>query len=163
MTTRVLLYRGSGSNIVSKAIRYFTESQWEHVAIYVRGNTYEQTWPGVRKTPGQNPATLVMIPPQISESDETRMIVWLEDQAAKKVRYNWMKLVVLAIVYPLRWFFNKIGWVPFQAALFGEVCSTFVDQALRVAGVDLFPERGEEATVPGDYARCRELVTEWPA
>lgn len=159
MTTRVLLYK-AGKDIVGRAISYFTMSEWAHVAIYVRGATYEQTWPGVTKTVGCKSADMVLVPPAIADSAETRMLLWLEEQASRKVRYNWMKLVVFAVVYPLRWFFARLGWMPFQSALFGEVCSTFVDQALFIAGVDLFPQRDEESTVPGDFYDCRALELE---
>jgi hypothetical protein len=59
---RILLYRAE-NDILGKLIRYFTESEWGHVAIYVGGYTYESTWPGVRKTPGMIAAGRVLVPP----------------------------------------------------------------------------------------------------
>jgi hypothetical protein len=144
---RILLYR-AGGDIIGRLIRYFTESEWGHVAIYVGGYTYEQTWPGVRKTPGMIACDLALIPPTLNEPN---MIDWLEAQVSAKMRYNWPRLVAMCIVYPLRWFFSKCNWVPFSAAIFGEVCSSFIDEAVKAGGVDLWPYRDEHATVPGDF------------
>lgn len=146
--TRILLYR-AGSDALGKLIRYFTESEWGHVAIYAGGATYEQTWPGVRKTEGRLAADLVLATPPVNEA---AMLDWLEARVSEKMRYNWLRLLAFCFIYPLRWFFNKLNWVPFSAAIFGEVCSSFVDEAMRAGGVDLWPYRGEHATVPGDFA-----------
>jgi hypothetical protein len=146
--TRIFLYR-AGADIIGRLIRYFTESEWGHVAIYVGGYTYESTWPGVRKTPGMIAADLVLIPPPLNEPN---MLDWLEARVSAKMRYNWPRLIAFMFIYPLRWFFNKLNWVPFSAAIFGEVCSSFVDEAVRAGGLDLWPYRGEDATVPGDFA-----------
>ena len=154
--TRILLYR-AGGDIIGKLIRYFTESEWGHVAIYAGGYTYESTWPGVRKTPGMIASDLVLIPPTLNEPN---MLDWLEARVSAKMRYNWLRLIAFIYIYPLRWFFNKLNWVPFSAAIFGEVCSSFVDEAIRAGGVDLWPYRGEDATVPGDFAGCPYLKPE---
>ncbi|MBE3088020.1 MAG: hypothetical protein IMZ71_02740 [Chloroflexi bacterium] len=157
--TRILLYRAA-NDALGKLIRYFTESEWGHVAIYAGGATYEQTWPGVKKTEGRNTADLSLIPPLL---DEVAMIAWLETSVSAKLRYNWPRLVAMIVVYPLRWFFNKLGWVPFSAAIFGEICSSYGDEAIKVGGLDAWPYRGEHATVPGDFVLYPGFKHEIPA
>lgn len=154
--TKILLYK-AGKDVIGRLIAYFTESSWGHVAICVGGNTYEETWPGVKKTAGQNAADLVLIPPAL---DEEKVLAYLEKSVTAKLRYNWMRLCAFIFIYPLRWFFSRLGWVPFSVYSFGEVCSSFVDEAVRAGGIDLWPHRGEDSTVPADYLWCPALEGE---
>jgi hypothetical protein len=155
---KVLLWR-AGNDLVGKCIRYFTESEWAHVAVFADGFTFEEAAKGAEMTLHQKESEKVLICP-VEGIQEAKIADWCEDQVTAHLRYNVFLLIALAFVYPLRWFFDKLNWVPFRAQLFGEVCSTFVDQAFKAAGIDLFPERGEDATVPGDFIKCRLLREE---
>jgi uncharacterized protein YycO len=152
---KVLLYR-AGNDLLGKCIKYFTDSEWAHVALYVGGYTFEETFPGAIKTLGEKSAQRILCH-DTTLSQENKMYDWCMEAVSRHMAYNVFRLVALAFVYPLRWFFNKLNWVPFRARIFGEVCSTFVDSAFKAGGIDLFPERGEAATVPGDFINCREL------
>jgi hypothetical protein len=153
----------SGFDIVTKAIQYFTGSPYTHVAVYLRGSTYDCTvWKpagrvlsvsGVRETLGVIDGWQVELKPAttLTSSQTNKMMIYCKMQIDARRPYNVFKLLAFILIYPTRWFWNKIKWVPFKAELFGEVCSTFVDQTFKAGGVDLFKNLIEEVAVPGDY------------
>jgi len=146
-------------NIVGKLIQYFTASDYIHTAIYLGGKTYEETvwkenkkWKsGIKITEGLNGADTYMEPVYtLSRCDVFAMITILKNFYETK-RYNYMKLITLSLVYPLRWFFKWINWIPFNSYLFGEVCSVMPDELNKDLGYDLFPSEREGYTVPGNF------------
>jgi hypothetical protein len=171
MDGTIFLWKRSNKkfDIVGRAIEYFTGSPYTHVAVFLRGSTFESTiwtpkgefWPksGIKQTGGFVHGYCVKLKPvkSLTSTEVDKMLLFSKMQMDNRRPYNILKLVVLALVYPTRWFWNKINWVPFQADFFGEVCSTFVDQVYKAAKRDLFPERGEEATVPGDFVKTNQL------
>jgi hypothetical protein len=167
----IFLWKNDGKHfpLISKAIEYFTKSPYTHVAIYVNNYTYDDTiWTpkgkiiprsGIRKTLGllEDYSTILVPKNKITYYESTLMEVRANKDITQRIPYSIIKLLVLAIVYPTRWFWTKIKWVPFQASFFGEVCSTFVDEIYTAAKRDLFPGRSIEATVPGDFVKCDQL------
>lgn len=151
-------------NVVGKCIVYFTDSPYTHVALYVGGYTYDTTiWfeegkpkTGIRKVRGQLKGTVVMVPNvPFSPAQAERLRGVADSYARKNKPYNIVKLLALAVVWNTRWFWKKIRWVPFNHTVFGEVCSGFVDEVFKKAGIDLFPSEYEGYTVPGQFIELR--------
>ena len=118
----ILLYKFHKSkniliNITGKSIKFFTSSDYVHTAIYLNGKTYsEEVWKenkkwksGVKITNGMNRADVYLEPIYtLTECQVYAMEIILKNFYETK-GYNFLKLISLAIVYPLRWFFKKIG------------------------------------------------------
>jgi|WetSurMetagenome_2_1015567.scaffolds.fasta_scaffold125165_1 hypothetical protein len=167
----ILLFKRESSkfDLVGRAIEFFTGSPYTHTAIFLNGCTYDATvwtpegkwWPrsGIRKTVGTlSGYSTVMVPKVPITHDEMVAMTAVADEAIKnRIPYNIFKLLVLAIVYPTRKFWTWIKWVPFQEISYGEVCSEFVDDEYGSCGRDLFPDRSDEATVPGDFLKCDQI------
>jgi len=161
----ILLYR-AGKGFIAKAITYFTGMPYVHVAGYVAGLTFESTiwwsdlwWTsGIYATLGAKQADEYWQPitPLTDEQIKTILRYFIES-INKRRPYNVAKFLVLALVYPTRWLWQKIGWVPFSADYHGDVCSVVWDEAYRAAGIDLFPHRSEEYTAPGDFRKSKLL------
>ena len=141
----------------AKLIAFFTGMPYHHAAIYMWGGTYEEGPKGASRTDGLKRADEYWIPiismlPE--ERDRMWAFLWWTSQYKHGGRwpYNFLKFMVLALVYPTKKFWNKIGWMPFSSDLLGEVCSTYVDYAWRAAGRDILSGWNEEFTVPGDLA-----------
>lgn len=152
-------------DILGKAIVYFTGYPYTHVGIYYGGKLYESTvWvdekkrlrSGIRVTtmgdPSVSPPTFCMVPLVMPVHFLKRVGEELARFEAANKPYNVFKLFALAIVWPTRWFWKKIRWVPFRDDIFGSVCSTFVDTVMYRARWDLFPDEWESYTVPGQFA-----------
>jgi hypothetical protein len=155
-------------NLADRAITFFTGSPYVHVAVYLDGYTYDSgiVWKpfysGIRKWqsyPTGNLLIKTLLPKiPLATLEMVKMKMFAENSIKRHFPYNILKLLVLAIVYPTRKFWTWINWVPFQADFFGEVCSEFIDEVYTAGGRDLFPGRSEQATVPGDFAKCGKLV-----
>jgi hypothetical protein len=151
---------------VLRAITYFTDSKYIHVGLVVDDMLYEQTvWRekrkgkkkimhGVKESIVTDLGDLILEPRRkIGETKAAKLLWYCKDQLKKKRPYNFAKLCVLAFVYPTRWFWNKVKWVPFNREVQGDVCSVFVDEAFKAAGVDLIKGQHEGFTSPGDFVR----------
>lgn len=144
--------------LVSKLICFFTNSNYTHSAIYLNGYLYESTvmngQNGAMKTKGLPPAErnciVLEFKKPVNPADIEHLEYALNRRVVEKRPYNFFKIFVLAIIYPTRWLWNAIGWVPFQNEAFGYVCSVFVDSALKQFGIDLIPDNNEEYSSPGD-------------
>lgn len=152
--------------IISKLICFFTNSKYTHVSIYFEGYTYESTvmnnQNGALKTMGLASSDVrsfkylkFRIPLNMKQHDNLRIV--LNNSIVEAKPYNFLKLFILAIVYPTRKFWNWLGWVPFQAECFGSVCSVYVDQIFKDMGIDLLPNKNEEYTAPGDFIKNKLL------
>jgi hypothetical protein len=87
----------------------------------------------------------------------TRIYEYVENAFIEKRRYNTPKLVAMAVIYNTRFIWRLLGWVPFSAAVFGSVCSVFVDRAFLAADIDLLPGEREGYTAPCDLAWSNKL------
>lgn len=148
-------------DLVGKAICFFTGTSFTHVALYFLGAMWESTvWKegrktvnGVRMTVGyrKGDVELYFVTP-LDEVQKQRLNLWLTSQVRERTPYNSMKFLVLAIVYPTRWLWKWLKWVPFQADFYGEVCSEFVDHAFKEgAGIDLLPGKLEDYSIPASF------------
>jgi len=151
---------------VSRAIVYFTGMEYVHVGIYYMNRLYESTvWrnsagklrTGIRVTEKGDkrvtPPDLCMVPWSFELTKERmdRIGCVLSQYVESDRSYNILKLLVLAIVWPTRWIWKKLKWVPFNHEVFGEVCSGFVDEVMLKSQWDLFPDAWEGYTVPGKF------------
>jgi len=161
----ILLYR-AGKGLIGKAITYFTGMPYAHVAGYVAGFTLESTiwWSGfwwksgIRIALGAKQADEYWQPvKELNLEQIMSMQRYFISNINKRRPYNIAKFLVLALVYPTRRFWQKIGWIPFSADYHGDVCSVVWDEAYRAAGIDLFPHRSEEYTAPGDFRKSKLL------
>ncbi len=168
----IVLQKASGhakgfEKLVLDAIVFFTESPYVHVLLYMDDEFWESTifmdgkwlFSGVR-TRKNVPHQVALEPIKDLTAEEKKKIKkYMEKMRDYNVPYNFARLVALAVVYPLKGIFKLLNWVPFKAEFFGEVCSTFVDEAYEQAGRDLLPNEMEEYTAPGDFLKLVELGT----
>jgi len=161
----ILLYR-SGKGFISKAIAYFTGMPYAHVSGYIQGFTFTSSvwWSGlwfksgIYISIGAREADEYWQPiRELTPGEKLAILRYFIDSVNKRRPYNFGKFLVLAIVYPTRRFWEKIGWVPFSAAFFGDVCSIVWDEAYKGANWDLLPRQSEEYTVPGDIRKSKLL------
>lgn len=143
-------------DFVSRCICYFTKAKYTHVAFYVNGTTYESTvmnnQNGVLKHPGLYHGIEYYIFKEPILEDKKILLEQIASQdVVNKKPYNFFKLLAMMIIYPTRYFWNLIGWVPFDKECFGAVCSEFVDETFKKASIDLFPGEHEGYTAPGDF------------
>ena len=169
MNPVVILFK-AGDDLLGRAIKFFTGSPYGHTAIFLAGFTFESTgWqtPGAKwwqfwtyrsgikisrgELMGGTSLSPLIVP---SDSQVELMLEFATDQINDRWWYNGLLLIADALIYPTRWFWNKIGWIPFSSRYLGTVCSTFVDEMFKAAGIDLWPGRSEATTVPGDYVKC---------
>jgi len=138
-------------DLIPRLIVYFTKKPYVHAAIYFDEKTYESAASGIRSTSGLKQVNEYWEPIiSLTITERNSMQAYLLFTTNRKWKYNFFKLIILSIVYPTRWFWNKIGWVPFDKDLFGEVCSVYVDEAWLFAGRDILPNEHEGYTSPGD-------------
>jgi hypothetical protein len=179
----VFLYKG-GKDIISKAIKAVTGSEYAHTAIYLGGMTFDSTvWQAPRKNgkslkwwmiwkyrSGMRETMGVLESPDLRLVPKTpleQFNVW-EGQAQalmmvnSRAWYNVFLLVFDAILYPTRklwaWVYRKTGWAPFMGP--STNCSAAVDEIYKAMGIDLWPGEPESLTVPGDYPKCDLLEVE---
>lgn len=160
---------------LAKAIMYFSGFPYTHAGIVVNGTTYDMTrWTdvitgakksGVRVSwgypEGDAPDYLVYPPDEDMTADRlTGLDRACIDSVKVGYKYNVLKLLVLAIVWPTRWFWKKIGWVPFNAEFMGEVCSVYVDEIFKTVHWDIFPKEHEGYTVPGQFMHIPNWTVE---
>ena len=145
------------SKWLPKAIAFFTRKPYYHAATIHHDHTWEEDVGGARNTPVIAKADEYWAPdvPQ-SPIESARAMVFLQVTTGMGIRkpwpYNWLLTGIKAIVYPTRWFWNWIGWVPFSSAFYGVNCSVYVDMYWRYAGRDIRPKWMEYLSAPGDLA-----------
>ncbi len=161
------------TDIVPKAIKFFTHSEYTHSAWYINGYLYESTvWKsksgknvhGSRKTKwpddwpmGSFAPEVWLYPINITDNQVAGIQRYCEQSLKDHMPYNFALLVIFLLVMPFRWFWNKIGWVPFSHQVYGEVCSTYVDEAAKLNDLDLLPWLEDSMAVPVDFLSSPEL------
>ena len=140
----------SSDKWIGRLIQFFTGSRWTHVAIEIEGFVWESAIEGAQVS--EKSGYQISKVPVRPLTDRELHDIWY--YCARAVRhgwpYNFCKIVALAVVYPTRWVWRRLGWVPFDRDVYGETCSGFVDEAFKVAGIDLLPLEHEGYTSPGD-------------
>lgn len=166
----ILLINGKNSKgfwgIVSKLIYFFTGSWIAHVTIYLNGKTYESTvykkdnkWrSGVVISNGIGYHNGGYLEPIFDLTDNQVKLMERYGKRGEQIGapYNFLRFIVFPILLITRWFWRAIQWVPFSKEVHGEVCSTFIDEMYKVAGVDLFDNELEQYTTPGEFLNLTE-------
>jgi len=165
---KVILYQDPKHFWFDKVVHFFTGSWYYHAALWIDGIQYESAayfsrdgvWhEGVMGRTIPQPHGDIFVPTiPITEDQKEKIRKFCERRLYAP--YNFPKLVGMMIIYPFRWFFKAIRWVPFSRAVFGYICSEFVDRAFKAAGIDLLPGEREGYTSPGDLTRSRLLRRE---
>lgn len=147
---------------IARAIVKVTGQPASHTAILLNGRRFEQTktklWRHglvITNEPGKADVLMEPISP-LTKEQAHRMEKFIYTTYQNR-SYNTLKLLVLALVIPLKGFFKKLGWVPFDKPWMGEVCSVMPDEAYKSIGIDLFPGEHEGYTSPGDYLTCVKM------
>jgi hypothetical protein len=145
------------SKWMAKAIAFFTGKPYSHAAVIHDKDTYEEDVHGAQKTQGIKHADEYWepdVPPTPEES--MRGLVYLQVTTGMGIRrpwpYNFLLTGIKAIVYPTRWFWNWIRWVPFSSQFYGVNCSVYCDLYWKYAGRDIKPKWMEYLSAPGDLA-----------
>ena len=153
----ILLYKvpEKHATFIQKAIRYFTKKPYHHVAVYFDGSTLEEGTRGYAHTLGINIASEYWEPEtEMSDMECARARAFVMIVDGEGIRhhwpYNYLLTFIMFVVYPTRWFWNKIKWVPFSSTLLGANCSSFVDKFWKYVGRDIKPKWMEALSVPGD-------------
>jgi len=163
----IILCTPRKANLIQKAIQFFTGHPQTHAAIWFEDGVYEENIGGARYRRINIASAGRAFPDDVlefwqpaeeltaTERGWMRTFLWWTARHPKKryrMPYNYLKLLILALVYPTRSLWQWVGWMPFQNDILGEVCSTYVDSAWHFTGRDIIWEYGEEFTVPGDLA-----------
>lgn len=156
---------------VSKAIAYFTGYPYVHVAIFFDGRSWESTLyrkgrkihhgavesPGIEGINQTTPDELWEPKKQLTVSERKLLSAFLIYTVQKRMPYNFLKIICIPLIWPTRWLWKLIRWVPFDHRMYGEICSVYVDEAYKFIGRDLFPEHYEGYTVPGMFPDSKLL------
>ena len=142
-------------------IRKASGYSYDHTRVWIDGYIYETTTPyGFRKTKG----TLTkadgrdLLEPiiELTSAEKIAMVSYFDRRIKDNAPYNYAKLFISLLLYWSRPFFEWLKWVPFQDdKLFGDFCSSAVDEAFLFAGLDILPEGYEEITTPGDFMKSK--------
>lgn len=154
---------------VIKTIQFITNSRYHHCVLYLNGYYWESTvWHnedgkfmhGTKKSKDIPYYDTALEPIEALTQKEIKDLEkYLEGELSDGSPYNFLKLFILMFVYPARWFWKLIRWVPFSKDIFGEVCSTFIDEAYHVIGRDILPDDFHGYTAPVDFLRTIEANT----
>jgi hypothetical protein len=144
-----------GATFLQKTIYFFTAKPYYHAKLYFENATWEETTPGAIRTPGYVKASEYWEPTEdmtLAETERGRLFLQVTNGMGIRHRwpYNFLLTFVLFIVYPTRWFWNWIKWVPFSSKLLGLNCSAYCDKFWRYAGRDIRPKWQETLSAPGD-------------
>lgn len=132
------------ATLLQELIAFFALG-WVHSAILHSGFVYEALGKGFARTPleewlRRNHPDETWEPEE--EGERPRMLVYLESATRGPGHwYGFVKLVAMALLYPTKRFWRWIGWVPFDAWIFGEVCSVRVAEAWAAEGYYGFEKR----------------------
>ena len=148
--------------LLSRSITFFTGMPYTHAALYIDGYVFEATvwkegrkwYHGAKKTTWKvtllEPPARYYYPKEITNMQKATILM-LAENTLGKVPYNFLQLLAFMFIYPTKWFWMKLGWVPFSAELFGATCAVYVDELFDTVHYDIFPDRISDLVVPGDY------------
>ncbi len=148
--------------LLDKAIMWRTHSNKVHVIGYLSGFLYQDTYwheNGVLKTGVEispySASTVAgyerrSLKKPLSDQDVWALIRFGEYQHKRGFPYNDVMLVAFLLVYPLRKWLEKIGWIPFKKSI-DFVCSVFWAEMLGFVGREVKPGIDPSMIVPGDF------------
>ena len=157
-------------NVAGKSICFFTDSDIVHSSISLNKKTFEETVDfekckivhGAKMTDGIPQCDYtIRYKKQLTDKQFYALQTWLEFSVEDEWPYNFLRLLSLMVVYPTRPLWKWINYVPFSGALYGEVCSTYVDLALYFIGIDALPGQLERYTAPGDFLKRLVHDPDW--
>lgn len=138
-----------------------TKSTATHIGLWTGEFMYESNswwrdgklYTGTRKGKSYDTKPTGYMIIELEKDVRDKVIKFLNDTSSEDglQPFNIFKISMMGLIYPFRKFWNKLGWVPFQNDIFGQICSVYIDTAFKQAGMDLFEEHYEEYTVPGMY------------
>lgn len=70
----------------------------------------------------------------------------------KGFKYNIVKYILMMFIYPTRWIWKKLKWVPFNNSA-SYICSEAIDRLYKYLGYDIIPNELEGYTSPGDLTK----------
>lgn len=153
---------------IIKVIQFVTNSKYHHVVLYLDGYYWESTvwyegkkmYHGIKKSKSIWHYDTALEPVVDLTKDQVEGLnKYFEREKEANSPYNFLRLVSLLFVYPTRWLWKLIGWVPFSNQIFGEVCSSRIDEAYHEIGFDILPDEFHGYTAPVDFLRCIEANT----
>ena len=155
-TILLWVYGKHSTKLGPRLIAWWTGMPQYHALIYFEGQTYGMGGKGVVVSEGLAKADEYWEPikPMTDEERERmRSFLWWTAKWEKgRWAYNFGKFAALIVVYPTRRFWNWLGWMPFQADLYGEHCATYPAYGWWAAGYTIVPDLWIDLIVPGDLA-----------
>ena len=162
----IQLLKGNPKKFLDRTIMDRSGSDKVHTRIYFKlpDETFEVTvWGGPLKSGmlisyGELPCDLSLGFRMPLTQDQ--IIRGIDEAIAMANNRHWYAFLLLAFDYfliPTRrfwnWVYRKTGWAPFNGGSDCD-CSMAVDRIVKAMGIDLFPDRAESLTVPGDFEGC---------
>jgi hypothetical protein len=144
---------------LGKLITGFTHGEYSHCAIMFEGEIYEDAITIDRNNEIYN---------GVYEDDQLIGELWaytqdlttyqrylgrefLQKNLGKK--YGLLKLFLMIFIFPTRWFWNKINYVPFEGITKGMICSEFVVKFFNSMDINILPGLNDELSVPSDFIK----------
>ncbi|KAA0751572.1 hypothetical protein DN401_23400 [Bacillus sp. BF2-3] len=150
----------SGKSLISKMIQKVAGSKWTHVALYIGGGyIIEIDWNTkssiVRETYSiSNLEYMVLRNKNALTKEQQEIIISTAVSYQRKgFQYDWLRLISLYLKskFPNSKLINKLD----RRNKF--ICTELVDEILKEAGIDLFPNQGGDI-FPHDYLTCEQLI-----
>lgn len=137
-------------NVIAASPRMGTAYTFESTIWDLRGRKLPLS--GVKRTPGVNVADLYR-EPVVDLTPEQEELLWLSCNMAYFLDHHYpiRSLILDAVIYPTRKFWQTLGWVPFSGGPMTGVCSKFVGERIVQCGWNPFAV-DPALLVPSDYA-----------
>lgn len=151
---------------LGKLITTFTHGEYSHCAVVFENKIYEdaitidrnnQIYNGIYEN-DQLIGEYWKYKGQLSEYQKVQGREFLQNSIGKK--YGLLKLFLMIFIYPTRWFWNKIGIIPFKRVTKGIDCADFVDNFYMSMGIDLLPGLRQDLSIPDDFSKSPLLERE---
>jgi len=156
---------GDADNLFTKLIKEVTGCPVTHCIIYMYGSYYESTikrqglkWYNgvIRDFSIKKGYTQAHFKGFLTIEQTQKMYEFLYHRIG--VRYNWLLLLNMWWIYPLKGLWKKLQWSPYSKKMFGFICSQLVDSAYLDVGIDLVKDRKAAYTSPCDLYNSKKLT-----
>jgi hypothetical protein len=144
-------------NFVIWCIQKVTKSKYIHTQVWVDGYMLETVHPSGFQKKKQTPEKregLDFLEPirDLTQKECDSITAYFDDKIRNNIPYGYAKLFLSFILAWSRPFWEKIKWIPFQEdKIWGNHCSSGVDEAFKFSGIDILPNGYEEITSPSDF------------